>query len=102
MPKRGPKSTFESPQAGNVSGVLSYAIVEAPSALGHVPEHLGVERAPSVLLDAGLADGLDARRAGRVVAESYRPERDPQTGILNPRALGDYSSALADAVGPVL
>jgi hypothetical protein len=30
-----------------------YAIVEAPSALGHVPEHLGVERAPEVLLGAG-------------------------------------------------
>src|SRR5712691_12889520 len=24
-----------------------YAIVEAPSALGHVPEHLGVERGPA-------------------------------------------------------
>jgi hypothetical protein len=34
-----------------------YAIVEAPSALGHVPERLGVERAPEVLLGAGLADG---------------------------------------------
>jgi hypothetical protein len=31
-----------------------YAILEAPSALGHVPEHLGVERAPAVLLEAGL------------------------------------------------
>ena len=45
-----------------------YAIVEAPSALGHVPEHLGVERAPQVLLGAGLADGLAARRAGRIEA----------------------------------
>jgi len=41
-----------------------YAILEAPSALGHVPEHRGVERAPDVLLGAGLADGLAARRAG--------------------------------------
>jgi hypothetical protein len=48
-----------------------YAILEAPSALGHVPEHLGVERAPDVLLGAGLADGLAARRAGRVPAEGY-------------------------------
>ena len=37
-----------------------YAILEAPSALGHVPEHPGVERAPEVLLNAGLADGLAA------------------------------------------
>jgi hypothetical protein len=48
--------------------VPRYAVVEAPSALGHVPEHLGVERAPQVLLGAGLAEGLAARRAGRVEA----------------------------------
>ncbi len=78
-----------------------YAIVEAPSALGHVPEHLGVERAPGVLLRAGLADGLAARRAGRVAAEGYSPVRDPQTKIMNPQALRDYSSLLADAVAGV-
>jgi arginase len=61
-----------------------YAIVEAPSALGHVPEHLGVERAPEVLLGAGLADGLAARRAGRVEAPGYSAERDPQTKVMNP------------------
>src|ERR1700689_1657807 len=43
---------------------MKYAIVEAPSALGHVPEHRGVERAREVLLGAGLADGRGARRAG--------------------------------------
>jgi hypothetical protein len=58
-----------------------YAILEAPSALGHVPEHLGVERAPGVLLEAGLADGLDARRAGaglhpRHAALVGRPRND--------------------------
>jgi len=61
-----------------------YAILAAPGALG-VPEHLGVERAPDVLLRAGLADGLAARRAGRVAAEGYSPVRDPQTKIMNPR-----------------
>jgi arginase len=79
-----------------------YAILAAPSALGHVPEHLGVERAPDVLLRAGLADGLAARRAGRVAAEGYSPLRDPQTKIMNPRALADYSSLLADAVAAIL
>jgi arginase len=79
-----------------------YAILEAPSALGHVPEHLGVERAPDVLLDAGLADGLAARRAGRVTAEGYSPVRDPRTKILNPQALAEYSTALADAVAALL
>jgi arginase len=79
-----------------------YAIVEAPSALGHVPEHLGVERAPEVLLRAGLADGLAARRAGRVPAEGYSPVRDSETKIMNPRQLSGYSSRLADAVAAVL
>jgi arginase len=79
-----------------------YAILEAPSALGHVPEHLGVERAPAVLLEAGLADGLAARRAGRVAAKGYSALRDPQTKIMNPQALGDYSRLLAAAVTAVL
>jgi arginase len=81
---------------------MRYAIVEAPSALGHIPEHRGVERAPEVLLGAGLADGLPARRAGRVEAPGYRAERDPQTKIMNPRALHDYSIVLADALSAVL
>jgi arginase len=79
-----------------------YAIVEAPSALGHVPEHVGVERAPEVLLGAGLADGLAARRAGRVEAVGYSAVPDPRTGIMNPQALNDYSVLLADAVAVVL
>src|SRR6266571_956406 len=79
-----------------------YAIVEAPSALGHVPEHLGVERAPEVLLGAGLAHGLAARRAGRVEAPGYSAERDPRTKIMNPYAIRDYSPLLADAVAAVL
>jgi arginase len=82
--------------------VPRYAIVEAPSALGHVPEHLGVERAPQVLLGAGLADGLAARRAGRVEAAGYSAERDPQTKVMNPQAISGYSSSLADAVAAVL
>ena len=79
-----------------------YAIVEAPSALGHVPEHLGVERAPEVLLGAGLADGLAARRAGRVEAAGYSADRDPGTQVMNPQAIRDYSPLLADAVMAVL
>ena len=82
--------------------MLRYAIVEAPSALGHIPEHLGVERAPEVLLRAGLADGLAARRAGRVEAPGYSAERDPRTEVMNPHAISSYSSLLADAVAAVL
>jgi arginase len=76
--------------------------VEAPSALGHVPEHLGVERAPEALLGAGLADGLAARRPGRVEAAGYSAERDPQTKVMNPQAIRGYSPLLADAVAAVL
>jgi arginase len=76
--------------------------VEAPSALGHVPEHLGVERAPEALLGAGLADGLAVRRAGRVEAAGYSAERDPQTKVMNPQAIRSYSPLLADAVAAVL
>jgi arginase len=79
-----------------------YAIVEAPSALGHVPEHLGVERAPEVLLGAGLADGLAARRAGRIEAAGYSADRDSGTQVMNPQAIRDYSPLLADAVTAVL
>jgi arginase len=79
-----------------------YAILEAPSALGHVPEHQGVERAPSALLQAGLADGLDARRAGCVLAGGYSGVPDPQTKLMNTQPLRDYSSALADQVGAIV
>jgi arginase len=80
----------------------AYTILEAPSALGHVPGHLGVERAPQALLTAGLADGLAVRRAGRVGAGGYSPVRDEATGILNPQALAVYSGQLADALAGLL
>ena len=79
-----------------------YAILEAPSALGHVPEHLGVERAPGVLLEAGLADGLDARWAGCLPAGGYSGVPDPRTKVMNPQPLHDYSRSLADRVESIL
>src|SRR5215469_16752923 len=79
-----------------------YAILEAPSALGHVPEHRGVERAPGVLLRAGISAGLAARPAGRVAASGYCAERDPATDVMNPQAIREYSTLLADAVATVL
>lgn len=77
-----------------------YAIVEAPSVLGLFPK--GVERLPEALLGAGLADRLEARRAGRVEPPPYDPQRDPETLLLNPAGIAAYSIALADAVGLVL
>ncbi|MEW2612149.1 arginase family protein [Streptomyces sp. NPDC047880] len=76
------------------------AIVEAPSVLGLRPT--GVEDLPAALLGAGLAEGLGARRAGRVEPPPYDPERDPDTGVLNAGGIAAYSVALADAVGGVL
>ena len=77
-----------------------YAVIEAPSVLGLFPR--GVERLPDALLDAGFADTLDARRAGRVEPPPYEPRRDPATGLLNPTGLRDYAHELADTTGEVL
>jgi arginase len=91
---------------GNVptfSGALiqtPFAIVEAPSILGLFPR--GVETLPDALLAAGLADRLAARHAGRVEAPPYDNRRDPDTKLLNPRGLAQYSVALADAIEAVL
>ena len=77
-----------------------YAIIEAPSPLGLFPK--GVERLPDALLAAGLAERLDARRAGRVEPPPYDDRRDPDTQLLNPQGIADYSLALAEAVGAVI
>jgi arginase len=78
------------------------AILEAPSALGHVPEHRGVERAPARLLENGIADGLGAVVVGRVDAPGYSAARDADTKVMNVEALVAYSSRLADAVGEIV
>jgi arginase len=77
-----------------------YAVIEAPSPLGLWPS--GVERAPDVLLQMGLARALNARRDRRIEPPEYDPVRDPVTHILNPRGLAEYSPQLADAVGTVI
>jgi arginase len=77
-----------------------YAIIEAPSVLGLRPT--GVETLPDALLRAGLATRLRARRAGRVEPPPYDDRRDPETLILNPNGIAEYTSKLADAIGKVL
>lgn len=76
------------------------AIIEAPSVLGLFPK--GVETLPDALREAGLAERLDARCAGRVEPPPYDTRRDVQTQLLNPQAIATYSGALADSVGSVL
>ena len=80
--------------------MTGFAIVEAPSILGLFPK--GVETLPAALLDAGLAERLDARRAGRVEAPAYQSRRDPETMLLNPQGLARYAVALANALDPLL
>lgn len=80
----------------------NYTIIEAPSVLGHIPSQLGVARMPEFLLSAGLADRLSARRGGRVESPPYHSDRDPETQVMNPQGLREYSSTLADAVEAVL
>jgi arginase len=80
--------------------MVRYAVIEAPSVLGLFPG--GVERLPAALLEAGLADVLGARRAGRVVPPPYDPTRDVTTGLLNPTGLRDYAHQLARTTGEVL
>lgn len=75
-------------------------VVEAPSILGLFPK--GVETLPDALLAAGLAQRLNARRAGRVEPPPYDPRRDPDTLLLNPQGLAEYAVALADTVGALV
>ncbi|RWN47315.1 MAG: arginase family protein [Mesorhizobium sp.] len=77
-----------------------YAILEAPSTLGLATD--GVERLPGRLLDLGLAERIQARRAGRLAVPPKGPTPDPETGTLNARAIAQWSPKLADAVEAVL
>ncbi len=78
-----------------------YAILEAPSTLG-LRSH-GVEQLPAVLLGHGLAQRLQARRAGHVEPDVARSSvRDPETKVMNAAAIAGYTRKLADAVGPLL
>jgi arginase len=77
-----------------------YAIIEAPSNLGLKPT--GVETLPARLLGHGLAERLDARRAGRLDVPPYSFERDLETRTLNAQAIAEWSPKLADAVEGVL
>ena len=61
-----------------------------------------MERAPGVLLEAGLADGLDARRAGCLPASGYSSVPDSRTKVMNPQPLHDYSISLAGEVEALL
>ncbi|MGO7633806.1 arginase family protein [Rhizobium leguminosarum] len=77
-----------------------YAILEAPSTLGLATD--GVERLPDRLLDLGLAERIHAHRVERLAVPPKDPVPDPETGILNARAIAAWSPNLAAAVEAVL
>lgn len=78
----------------------TYAILEAPSTLGLAGD--GVEALPDRLLELGLAERIFARRAGRLPVPSKVPGPDPETGVLNAKAMAAWSPQLADAVEELL
>jgi arginase len=80
---------------------MAYAILEAPAIFGL--RSTGVDQLPAALLRYGLAEGLQARHAGRVEPGAPRSgERDPLTNILNAPQIGSYTTKLADAVQSLL
>lgn len=78
----------------------SYAILEAPSTLGLTGD--GVEALPDRLIELGLAERIFARRAGRLTVPAKDPKPDPDTGVLNAKAIAAWSPKLANAVEGVL
>lgn len=62
----------------------------------------GVETLPRALLNAGLAQRLDARMAGRVDPPAYDDTRDADTLLLNPHGIARFAVDLADAIQPIL
>src|SRR5688500_12685085 len=77
-----------------------YSVIESPSILGL--KSTGVDRLPSVLLENGLAEGLNARRAARLQPPPQKPDRDSETLTLNAQEIATWSPRLADAVESVL
>src|SRR5262245_61836227 len=94
--------------SAGVAGLADRPIVvlQAPSNLGLRPpapgREPGVRRLPEALLAAGIVPRLGATEGGRIPPPPYRPDVEPEHGIRNARAIGDYSRAIALRVGAVL
>jgi len=76
------------------------AVIEAPSILGLKPT--GVDGLAQRLMANGIVDRLHADYVGRIEPPPYDSTRDAETGILNARAIAEWSPQLADAVQGVL
>jgi arginase len=77
-------------------------LIAAPSNLGLRPPSPDVEpgtwRAPEVLLDAGLAKALTARKVAKLPRPPYRFEAQPGTKIRNGRTIQEFSERIASEV----
>ena len=80
--------------------LLRFALIDAPSPLGVGPT--GVERLAEALRAAGLKEALKAEDGGAVRVPPHVPRRDPDTLLLNPSAIRDFSQRLADSLCDVL
>jgi arginase len=82
------------------SMLLRFALIDAPSPLGVGPT--GVERLAEALRAAGLKEALKAEDGGAVRVPPHDPHRNPDTLLLNPSAIRNFSQRLAELLGDVL
>ena len=84
----------------------SIAVVDAPSNLGLRPPGKGkvpgVYRLASSLRSRGIASRLGALDGGGVTPPPYTPNLDPETTVLNGKAVGGFAVELAEKIGAVL
>lgn len=82
------------------------AIIHAPTPLGLRAPAPGVvpgtRKMPEALRLAGLHAALGAEYAGTVTPGEYRPDKDPDLGLLNPHAIRDHVEQLAAKVEDTL
>ncbi len=82
------------------------AVITAPSSLGLRPPAPGripgARRMPTVLIAAGLLDGLKVAQRTDLAEPAYEPEVDPATGIRNLSGLIRFTRELDRAIAPAL
>lgn len=81
------------------------SLILAPSNLGLRPEkgrQPGTWRAPQVLMDAGLADAVQATQVVRLERPAYQFDAQPGTRIRNGQTMRAFSLRLADKVSGLL
>src|SRR3989344_462949 len=72
------------------------SIIEAP--LVSEQYHSGVSLMAETLRNAGLLERLDAVCTTKLPLPDWKPHRDPETKILNPKEVQNYTVKIADAV----